>query len=137
MEKIQKKGSWYTINAMIRIYEEGNNIIQTASKPSWTTLGLGIYGLARPDLFQIRCFFLHEVGIWLRVNPWHFIFLDEIKNWSLKVRSWQKIRSIFFQDVGICTTINPGHFFSFFWKNLQFPRPCQKLVFESQIFGIV
>ena len=115
-KRCEKKGSRYTINAMIRIYEEAANIIRTASKPFWTTLGLGIYGLARPDLFQIRCIFLHEVGIWLKVNPWHFIFLVEIKNWFLKVRSWQRIRSIFFQDVGICTTINPGHFFFFFFE---------------------
>ena len=67
--KDAKKGSRYTINAMITIYEEVANVIQTASKPSWTTLGLSIYGLARPELFQIRFIFLHDVGIWLRVNP--------------------------------------------------------------------
>ena len=27
--------------------------------------------------------------------------------------------------------------FLFFWKNFQFPRRCQKLVFISQFFGIV
>ena len=68
-KRCEKKGSRYTINAMIRIYEEAANIIRTASKPSWTTLGLSIYGLARPELFQIRFIFLHDVGIWLRVNP--------------------------------------------------------------------
>ena len=40
--KDAKKGSWYTINAMIMIYKEAANIIRTASKPSWTTLGLSI-----------------------------------------------------------------------------------------------
>ena len=40
LEKMRKKGSRYTINAMIRIYEEAANIIRTASKP---LLGLCIY----------------------------------------------------------------------------------------------
>ena len=41
-KRCEKKGSRYTINAMIRIYEEAANIIRTASKPSWTTLGLSV-----------------------------------------------------------------------------------------------
>ena len=53
-KRCEKKGSRYTINAMIRIYEEAANIIRTASKPSWTTLGLSIYGLAWPHLCMSR-----------------------------------------------------------------------------------
>ena len=79
-KRCEKKGSRYTINAMIRIYEEAANIIRTASKPSWTTLELSIYELAWPHLFQIKSFFLQDVGIFPTVNPGHFSFLDEVKN---------------------------------------------------------
>ena len=85
-KRCEKKGSRYAINAMIRIYEEATNIIWTAYKPSWTTLGLSTFSMTTLISNKVHLFTVHRNMA--KGKPWAFHFHRQ-GLWSLKARSWQ------------------------------------------------